>query len=346
MLEGMHMRELKLVAAQAFQPIIGAADLPITHLERMAERAGLPGRIIENTTGVVPLHSTENFLEMVHRKVGDPSFLFNSLGLDANEKQQTHSVAGIPLPLGVTGKEALQGMTNTFNSYITGAKFSCELRDGLLWVERSASATEWSNYWSVLQYNISIMLFGARRILGQNLQLVALHLPSVHIGKNVPEQLANIPVIHKQEKFGIAFNLSDVVDKGFALKQSGKPLVDPDADPLTENMRDAFASCLSMFLTSSTTDGLSDRVARALGLSTRSYRRQLAGIGISHSKILADVRLDLAFKFFKDDTMSLTDISVELGYAHPGDFTRFFKNRMGCSPIEYRERRLQLVPTL
>ena len=330
------MGQLSIVAAHAFKPMISAAAMPTRQIERLAERANLPAWVIENTTGYVPLPATENFINLVHRKLGDPSFLFQSLSLDMSEKQETHSVVGIPLPVGETGQEALQALTATFNRYISGAQFYCETRGGLLWVERTTSATEWSDEWPVVQYNLSIMLMGARRALGRKLRPKALHLPEIKTNKDLPEELRDIPIALKKKGFGLAFDVLDVALSGFTLGNMEKQSNRLTSEPATMDMKPSISSCLSQFVMSSTTDNLSERVARAFGISERSYRRELAKVGTSHSQLLADIRLDLALRLLADETNTVAGIAVELGYAYAGDFTRFFKSRMGCSPTEYR----------
>ena len=37
-------------------------------------------------------------------------------------------------------------------------------------------------------------------------------------------------------------------------------------------------------------------------------------------------------------TMSINDISEELGFAYPNHFTRMFRSKTGMSPIAYRKR--------
>ena len=255
----------------------------------------------------------------------DPDYLFNSLKTDAVEKREIHSVVGIPLPAGKTGIEALRSLASTFNSYITGAQFYCETKGDLLWIERTTSATDWSNAWPVLQYNLSIILLGVRRTLGRELRPIALKLPVMQTDGNLPDTLRNIPITLNRDRFGMGFNLEDIVTAGFTLRNHESTLKDGSAAALDENLREAFASCLSMFLISSTTDKLSDRVAKSFGFSPRTYRRQMANLGTSHATMLSDVRLDLALKLLEDDCVSVETVSIELGYAHPGHFTRFFK---------------------
>ena len=96
------------------------------------------------------------------------------------------------------------------------------------------------------------------------------------------------------------------------------------------------AALLSRLILSGTTDRLSERAAQAFGMSVRSYRRHLAELGWSHRRLLADARLKLALELLSDAGLDVTEIALELGYAFPGDFTRFFRSRTGLPPSRYR----------
>lgn len=335
------MGMLNVVVAQAIKPVLGAVPMPKFKLELIAERAGLPASTVEDPTGFVPLNAIECFLNLIHKEVGDPTFLFDSLDMDIVEKHETHAVVGVPLPTGVTGQEALQIMSATFNRFITGPRYMCETRGSRLWVLRTTSATEWSDNWSVVQYNLSIMLRGARRILGQNVTPVALCLPDAQRPEKLPEEFCELPISRNRDRFGIAFSIVDVASASFVLKAAEYPSGGHLTEPMFDTTIQTMASCLSKYVMSSTSDRLSERVAKAFGFSTRSYRRQLAKMGTSHARLLSDVRLDLALTLLADDTNSVTEIAYELGYVHPGDFTRFFRGRMGYSPLEFRQRRSQ-----
>jgi AraC-like DNA-binding protein len=46
--------------------------------------------------------------------------------------------------------------------------------------------------------------------------------------------------------------------------------------------------------------------------------------------------LDFAKERVLDTTKSLSEISYELGFKYPQHFTRFFKQKLGVTPLEYR----------
>ena len=52
--------------------------------------------------------------------------------------------------------------------------------------------------------------------------------------------------------------------------------------------------------------------------------------------------LDLAKERMFDTTKSVSEISYELGFKYPQHFTRFFKQKTGLSPNEYRSKRVAI----
>jgi AraC-like DNA-binding protein len=78
------------------------------------------------------------------------------------------------------------------------------------------------------------------------------------------------------------------------------------------------------------------QVARSLGLTTRTLRRRLETEKESYSSIVDDARTALAERYLGNDRLSLTDISYQLGFAAPSAFSRWFRDRFGISPTEWR----------
>ena len=330
---------MNLVAAAAIRPVLGASGLSSIQLERTASRAGLPEKILWDHSGIAPLHATEKFLAILQQQLGDPGFLFNSLDLDQDERKMTHSVVGIPLPTGFTTVEALDRVTCIFNCFISGARFSCTVKGDRIWVMRTTGATDWSDKWPVLQYNLGIISLATKRLLGADVKPVELALPIKPPGNQIPEALGDTPISVSRERFGMAFKLADIHARAIPLSGAARPHPGHPAHPIEADQLRSIADCISGFLASSPPNRLSDRVGKAFGMSARTYRRHLAQMGTTHARLLADVRLNLALGLLADDRVSVTEIAMELGYAYPGDFTRFFKARMAVSPAEFRRLR-------
>ena len=78
------------------------------------------------------------------------------------------------------------------------------------------------------------------------------------------------------------------------------------------------------------------QVARSLGLTPRTLRRHLEHEKETYSSIVNDARAALAERYLARDRLTLTDISFQLGFAAPSAFSRWFRDRFGISPTEWR----------
>src|SRR3954462_2345592 len=76
--------------------------------------------------------------------------------------------------------------------------------------------------------------------------------------------------------------------------------------------------------------------ARSLGVTQRTLHRQLAAEGQSFSEIVHTTREALAERYLSTDRSSLTDVSELLGFTAPSAFSRWFRQRFGVSPTQWR----------
>ena len=104
--------------------------------------------------------------------------------------------------------------------------------------------------------------------------------------------------------------------------------------PLDERVRAVVRSLLP-------TQTLSiERVARSFGCSERTLQRWLkSDCGKTYHKLVEEVRIEYAQQLLAQSNMTITNISLAVGYSNPNNFTRAFKNVFGYSPREWRKRR-------
>jgi len=77
--------------------------------------------------------------------------------------------------------------------------------------------------------------------------------------------------------------------------------------------------------------------AREAGLSRAHFFRLFeASVGVPPKVYLNVVRMEKAFDAVLNQSVSVSDISQQLGFAEPAHFTRFFRNHSGVSPREFR----------
>ncbi|MFM2371621.1 MAG: hypothetical protein RIS85_1343, partial [Pseudomonadota bacterium] len=85
-----------------------------------------------------------------------------------------------------------------------------------------------------------------------------------------------------------------------------------------------------------------DRIAREIGMSSRTMRRKLAEEGSSFQQVLDECRMRQAvFEFRTRPDLSIAQIALRLGYAEHSNFTRAFHRWSGMSPHAWRARLTQ-----
>lgn len=85
-----------------------------------------------------------------------------------------------------------------------------------------------------------------------------------------------------------------------------------------------------------------ERIAREIGMSSRTMRRKLAEEGSSFQQVLDECRMRQAvFEFRTRPDLSIAQIALRLGYAEHSNFTRAFHRWSGMSPHAFRARLAQ-----
>ncbi|MCT4624504.1 MAG: helix-turn-helix transcriptional regulator [Schleiferiaceae bacterium] len=82
-------------------------------------------------------------------------------------------------------------------------------------------------------------------------------------------------------------------------------------------------------------------MADYFNLSERSLRRVLNEHNFSYSKLLEDWRFKQSIAKMSDTSLSIKDISQQLGYQNSQNFIRAFNRWTGVSPQQYRELKSQ-----
>ena len=78
-------------------------------------------------------------------------------------------------------------------------------------------------------------------------------------------------------------------------------------------------------------------IARALGMSTRTFARRLDVEGTTYEEVIDELRRSLALQHLKDPGMSFSQIAWLLGYEGSTSFSHAFKRWTGHSPSVVRQ---------
>jgi len=79
-----------------------------------------------------------------------------------------------------------------------------------------------------------------------------------------------------------------------------------------------------------------EQAASSLAMVRRTIHRRLARYGETFSSIVDEVRSDLALHYLEERRRSLSEVALLLGFSAPSAFSRWFRNRFGCSPTSWR----------
>jgi AraC-like DNA-binding protein len=79
-----------------------------------------------------------------------------------------------------------------------------------------------------------------------------------------------------------------------------------------------------------------ERVARQIGTTVRTLNRKLNAEGASFTKILDDVRCNLASEYLRSTKLSIDDISELVGFSDAANFRHAFRRWTGSTPARYR----------
>ncbi|WP_296809718.1 helix-turn-helix transcriptional regulator [Thiocapsa sp.] len=77
-------------------------------------------------------------------------------------------------------------------------------------------------------------------------------------------------------------------------------------------------------------------VAEIAGMSERTLQRRLAQCGLTYSRIVEEVRFDIASDLLADPSRNIIDIAHAAGYGNAPHFSRAFRRLTGMSPRDYR----------
>jgi AraC-like DNA-binding protein len=80
------------------------------------------------------------------------------------------------------------------------------------------------------------------------------------------------------------------------------------------------------------------QIASELAMSARTLQRRLKDEDTHFSKLVVELRKNLAVNALRNGSRSIAEVAFQLGYAEHSTFSRAFKGWMGMSPQEFVER--------
>jgi AraC-like DNA-binding protein len=81
-------------------------------------------------------------------------------------------------------------------------------------------------------------------------------------------------------------------------------------------------------------------IAKDLSISARTLQRKLQAEKTTFKTTVNRVRMEVARKYIREDTMSMTELAFLLGFSESSAFSRAFKQWCGMTPSRYRKLRV------
>jgi AraC-like DNA-binding protein len=102
---------------------------------------------------------------------------------------------------------------------------------------------------------------------------------------------------------------------------------------------DVVARCKAVILEQLSSGDISEEeVASALHMSSRTLQRKLEGANTGFSRVLDDLRRELAERYLADPGNTVSEVAFLLGFSQQSSLTRASNRWFGMSPTEYRQR--------
>ena len=275
-------------------------------------------------------------LERSARQSGLPDFGLRIAGL---RRLSTLGPLSVVLRQEPNLRSALRLLTRYEHSYNEALRLrleeSTDLASMRLWFE----FTEPAPTRQALELATAALLGIVRELLGRQWEPL-----SVCFSHHAPPSLdAHRTVFGPRLQFGHEFTgLVFYTAELDAPNRASDPLLQPYTDqflqaigtPRAETVTDQVTQLAEMLLPLGRCS--TQQVARSLGITQRTLHRQLAAEDGSFSELVHRIREALAERYLAADRYTLTDVSQMLGFTAPSAFSRWFRQRFGITPTEWR----------
>lgn len=332
------MNAIPLVRANIALPAVKFLNQIGAPTERVLRQAGLSVEALDDPEALIPLYCGFAFLERAAQSEG-----IEHLGVLVSQQAQMAD-------LGVFGKIMQQSLTlydllHTISvllttTYNSGARTWITQKGERVWfnhqfINPANQNNQQAQYYACLLYLKIIQL-----VTETGWHPTDLHFQTSQLqGLDEMEMFSQVRLRFNQPNNAIGFHknllhlpLKRPLNGALSLTQQVYENVQSSA-PATD-----FTGSLQQLIRTQLSGGEAniDAAAAAAGMSIRSFQRHLAEAGLSYSRLVDQIRFELARTWLQDPTLQIVDVAFNLGYDNPANFTRAFKRWTGATPREFR----------
>jgi len=104
----------------------------------------------------------------------------------------------------------------------------------------------------------------------------------------------------------------------------------------TERIREIMEYIQKHYAEKITLEDLASQIHLCKSESCRLFKRYM---NESMFDYLLSYRVERSLELLRQSGLDVTQIAGQVGFANPGYYSRIFKRKMGCAPLEYRKSR-------
>lgn len=333
------MSTLPQMRSKHLMPFAVALRVYGAPVERVLRSAGLPSTCLHDPESLIPVEASSMFRELVARRTG-----YIDVAISATQHLNVHDLGdfGLALLQAPTLQKSLERLTKlvpTQTSNVTVYLRRCE-KGQLTFCHRGKAEID-TGRWHRALYT-----------LGWMLKIVRLADPGwtpdeIWIDtKASPERSAVIESLGAAPRFENDCTGFVVPNRMLALSPAGIDGPRIDADVPVETLWSTspsmnYAESLRQLIQAYAGDGWLSiaQASEITDTSVRTMQRRLSSEKTTFSEVVEETRSQMAATMLEQKEAAIADISHQLGYKHPGDFTRAFRRWSGVSPSEFRRYR-------
>jgi AraC-like DNA-binding protein len=327
--EDSEMKSISTVNSRALAPIIDSLLRDRDFAEHVYSHVGLPPGLLDIDDCAIPQEAIWRIGAYLTQYSNNPHFTWDCV--TAYQKPITISLIRESTPI-----EAITAYVATLDRATPEVCFGCYATGEELWLVRRPRLAPHENEYPAELYAIGVYVKFIQRLLSTDCFPSRIYLRSDVPLQSMPPQWHDSEIKIGQPLTAVAIPLELVLSQGTAdigtLLDRQAPALTPS--PLT-TQQDQARNIVRTFVLAGTTH--ISGPAAALGMSVRTFQRKLTALDLNYKALVFQSRLDRARDLLTDSDLSISDIALELGYKHPGDFTRAFTRKISMPPRAYRE---------
>lgn len=323
------MKGLHLIKAHHALPFIEVLKKRGAPLRLIAKQAGLPLEAAMRGEGVIGERALWRFIDYAANREGDPFFGYHCAVADPVLKDGR--LGAMPLSLDTSLEKILKQFFFDAQKESSGCNYELVPEGEDIWLRRTPVFQGEQRSWQVEQYMLQNFIQIIRICGGEDWVPAEVMINSRNSPQPVPEEWQGIRFTWGQKFTALKF-------PGTILELPPRP--ENSIESTTDGGRPGDLSRVSMkgLVGRQLESGKAtlDNAANELGISSATLKRRLHRIGTSYSELLESCRIEKAKTRLLGTRVSVNQLSHDLGYRFPQNFTRSFKRVTGMTPTEFR----------